>query len=138
MQSFPVPITAIIAALNALILMALALAIPFKRMKTRTNLGTGDHDEMQRAVRAHGNATEYVPIALVLILILELFAAPAILLWGLGIVLTLARLSHPYAMYKQSGPTPARAFGMMGSVAVIVVAALACLYYALRLMAALP
>ena len=131
MESFPVPITAVIAALNALILMALACAIPFKRLKTRTNLGTGDSDELQRGGRAHGNATEYVPVALILILILELYAAPAILLWSLGAVLTLARLAHPYALYKQTGPTLFRGVGMLGSVAVIVVAALACLYYAL-------
>lgn len=130
MESFPVPVTAVIAALNALILMALALAIPFKRMKTRTNLGTGESDELQRAVRAHGNATEYVPIALILILILELFAAPAALLWILGGVLTLSRLSHPYALYMRTGPGFFRGFGMLGSVGVIVVAALTCLYYA--------
>lgn len=131
MDSFPVPITAVIAALNALILMFLAAKIPFKRMKTRTNLGTGDSDELLRAVRAHGNAAEYIPIALILILILELFAAPAWLLWSLGGLLTVARLAHPIAIYKHTGPTLFRGIGAIGSTAVIVIAALACLYYGL-------
>lgn len=131
MEVFPVPITAVIAAVNALILMALAAAIPNRRMKARVNLGTGESDELLRAVRAHGNAAEYIPIALILILILELLGAATPLLWGLGAVLTVARLAHPLAMYRDTGPSPARVVGAVGSLAVVVVAALACLYYAL-------
>lgn len=131
MEGFPVPITAVIAAVNALILLALAGVIPFKRLKTRVNLGTGDSDELLRAVRAHGNAAEYIPIALILLLILELFAAPAWLLWALGALLTLARLAHPYAIYRQTGPTVFRAIGAVGSGLAIGIAALACLYYGL-------
>ncbi|MEX0922560.1 MAG: MAPEG family protein [Rhodovibrionaceae bacterium] len=133
MEGFPVPITAVIAALNALILMALAAMIPARRMKAQVNLGTGESDELLRAVRAHGNATEYIPIALILILILELLGAPAALLWGLGAVLTVARLAHPIAIYKHTGPSLFRGIGVLGSVAAIVVAALACLYYGLSI-----
>ncbi|XPM53321.2 MAG: MAPEG family protein [Leptolyngbya sp. IPPAS B-1204] len=50
-----------------------------------------DAGALQRKVRAHGNFAEYVPQALLLIVVLELMQAQAWLIWLLGGVLTCNR-----------------------------------------------
>jgi uncharacterized protein len=54
-----------------------------------------------RAVRAHANAAEYIPAALVGITLLALFdpATPIWLLHGAGISLTLGRILHAFGLH---------------------------------------
>jgi uncharacterized membrane protein YecN with MAPEG domain len=49
-------------------------------------------------VRGHANFAEYVPLALLLMLILELSKFSIYVLHGLGIALLVARLLHGYAL----------------------------------------
>ena len=75
-------VTLLYAGLNALILLTLAILTVRARVQTRTDIGTGDNVSMVKAVRAHGNAAEYVPLALLLIAALEIAGAPHALLHG--------------------------------------------------------
>ena len=70
-----------------------------------------DDGILQRKVRAFSNFTEYVPLALLLILMLELINAPTGLLWLLGIVLTFGRIAHAWGVITTYGPSPLRATG---------------------------
>lgn len=49
---------------------------------------------LSRAIRGHGNLTEYAPFFLLLMLIAELNQAAEIELMAAGVVFTLGRLSH--------------------------------------------
>jgi hypothetical protein len=84
---------------------------------------------LQRKVRAYGNFIEYVPLALLFILALELMNSPAWLLWLLGIALTLGRVAHAWGVIKTYGPSPGRAIGFFLTWFVYLVGAGACLYY---------
>ncbi len=128
MPDLPVPITALYAGLNALIMLVLAGVIPRMRFKYQVGLGDGGHERLRQAMRAHGNCVETVPMAIVLIGLLELMAAPVWLLHALGIALTVGRIAHPIGLYKSSGASAARAAGMVLSWTALGTAALGCLY----------
>ncbi len=70
-------ITPLYAALAAVILIVLSLRVIGARRSRRVAIGDGADEDLARRIRAHGNFTEYAPLALVLILLLELGGAPA-------------------------------------------------------------
>jgi uncharacterized membrane protein YecN with MAPEG domain len=87
-------ITSIIAAVLTIIFIKLSFAVIALRRKNKVGLGSGGHEDLERAIRAQGNFAEYVPIGIILIACLELNGAP----WGLvllpGIALIIGRLMH--------------------------------------------
>ena len=95
---------------------------------------TGDDGLLQRKVRAYGNFIEYVPLALLFILALEVMQASAWLVWMLGIALTVARIAHAWGLIKTYGPSPGRAIGFFLTWFVYLVGAGACVYTALRVL----
>lgn len=96
--------------LNALIMLGLAINVSRTRLSTKTMIGdgaeTGD-DQMLRACRAHANNVEYVPVALLILISLELLSAQAWLLHSLGLALTLGRIFHAQGLLRDAG----RSFG---------------------------
>ena len=56
-----------------------------------------DPNDLERAIRGHGNFIEYAPLFLILMLTLELSDASATLLYIAGIIFTLGRLMHGIA-----------------------------------------
>jgi hypothetical protein len=68
----PVMITALYAAILALLLTALAINVTVNRAKLKVLLGDGGNPQMLRMARIHGNAAEYVPIAVLLMGLYEL------------------------------------------------------------------
>ncbi|HSP51139.1 MAG TPA: MAPEG family protein [Pseudolabrys sp.] len=64
-----VSITALYGAILGLIVITLAINVTVHRVKLRVPLGDGGNAEMRRMIRLHGNAAEYIPLAIVLMLI---------------------------------------------------------------------
>src|ERR1043165_9729020 len=122
MNAFPVPITAIFAALLALLLVVLSVRVTLLRRKKKVSLLDGGDSELTRAMRVQGNFIEYVPLALGLIGLIEWSHAPAWLVYLLSVLLLLARFSHAFGI--SMGKFPARAFGSGGTWLVLVVSAL--------------
>ena len=131
MLSSSMAVTLLYVGLNTLILLTLAILTVRTRVQTRTDIGTGDNVAMIKAVRAHGNAAEYVPLALILIGALEMSGAARPLLHGLGIGLTASRLAHAQGIYSSLGTSPGRLVGTLLIWAVYLVGGAACLYYAI-------
>ncbi|BAZ11168.1 hypothetical protein NIES4071_29940 [Calothrix sp. NIES-4071] len=90
---------------------------------------TIDDGALQRKVRAHANFTEYVPLALLFIIALELMHSNTWLLWLLGVSLTVARIAHAWGLINTYGPSPGRAIGFFLTWFVYIVGSLACIYY---------
>ena len=66
-------ITLLFAALHALMLLGLTGAISRHRHRTRRSASaTASDTELQRKIRVHGNFIEYVPLALLLLALLEI------------------------------------------------------------------
>ena len=118
-----VPIAGFYAALCALLVLVLALRVIALRWSTRTGIGDGGDRRLARAIRIHGNAIEYVPIALILLLAAELSRASPALLHGCGIVLVASRAAHALGLARTAGTSIGRMLGVIGTVGVIGVLA---------------
>lgn len=88
-----IPVTAACAALCGLLILTLALRVSLLRNRYRVALGDGGNDELMRAIRAHANTVEFVPIFLVLSLCLELYAGASTTLMVLVGLFLFARVS---------------------------------------------
>lgn len=87
-------ITTLIASVLTLLFIKLSIAVIKLRGKNKVGLGSGGHEDLERAIRAQGNFAEYVPIALILIGCLELNGAPWWLVLIPGLTLIAGRLYH--------------------------------------------
>jgi uncharacterized membrane protein YecN with MAPEG domain len=92
---------ALYVGVNIFILLALAVLVMMGRRKHKIVLGDGANEDFTRAVRAHANAAEYIPAALVGLVTLALFdpATPVWLLHAAGISLTLGRILHGFGLH---------------------------------------
>jgi uncharacterized protein len=104
-------ITGLYAAILALLVLGLAIRVMLIRRRTRIGLGDGGDRSVACAIRAHGNATEYVPLALILLLVLELDQTVPLLLHAFGIALVIARLVHAFGLSRAAGNSAGRAVG---------------------------
>ena len=119
-----------ITALYAGILMIFALALSFKaggfRGKSRISVLFGEPVNMDLAerVRVHQNFLEYVPMAIILMGILELNGGNATFLHVFGVVLIVARIAHAIGLKHDNMAHPGRAIGAGGTALISLVAAL--------------
>jgi uncharacterized membrane protein YecN with MAPEG domain len=90
----------VVTPLYAGILAVLFLLLSWRVVQMRgkgPSLGDGGDPRMLRRIRGHANFSEYVPLILVMIAMLELSRFPPLLLHVLGATLVVARLLHGYA-----------------------------------------
>ena len=115
----------------ALIFLWLSLRVIRYRRAERIPLGSGGNAALERAIRAHANFAEFVPFAVLLLLLAEWGGAWPALLHGLGALLVAARLSHGIGIVQEPEDFRLRVFGMMGTFGVMGIAALAAFWGAL-------
>jgi len=105
-------ITSIIASALTMIFIKLSFAVIGLRRKNKVGLGSGGHDDLERAIRAQGNFAEYVPFGVILIACLELNGAPWWLITIPGIALIIGRLIHAKGMNTPPPDFSKRVLGM--------------------------
>ena len=118
-------ITALYAGILALIVVALAINVTVHRAKLQVPLGDGGKPEMRRMIRLHGNAAEYIPLAIALMAIYELNGGGHTALHIVGIALIAGRVVQTWGMWTTDMPNIGRQFGQ--SLTWLSVAALAVL-----------
>lgn len=106
-----VSITALYAGLSGLMVIALAWLVVRQRRTKRVGVGTGGDARLERAIRAHGNFAEYVPLALLLLLVAEIGGASATWLHANGASLVVARCLHAFGLSRGSGVSFGRFWG---------------------------
>lgn len=121
-------VTPLYAALLALWFVVLGVRVVDQRRRHKVGFGDGGKPPLQRAIRGHANFSEYVPLALLLLAILELSRFPPYVLHALGATLLGARLLHGYALSFTKHFPFGRVVGAALTFAVLVVAAALCLY----------
>lgn len=89
---------ALVAALLTMLYLALAVNVVRVRYRYRQSLGVPEGDDAQRAIRAHANFNEYVPLSLVLIALMPFLGAPTVLIQGLCIALLASRCAHAFSL----------------------------------------
>ncbi|CAN1520279.1 COG3788 Uncharacterized relative of glutathione S-transferase, MAPEG superfamily [Burkholderiaceae bacterium] len=105
-------VTSLIASVLAIIFIKLSFAVIGLRRKNKVGLGSGGHEDLERAIRAQGNFAEYVPIGLILIACLELNGAPWWLVALPGITLIISRLIHAVGINEPPPNFSNRVLGM--------------------------
>jgi uncharacterized membrane protein YecN with MAPEG domain len=104
-------ITALYAGILALIVVALGINVTVHRVKLKVSLGDGGNAEMLRMIRLHGNAVEYIPLALVLMLAYEINGGWHTALHVIGVALVAGRLIQTWAMWSTEVAGPGRGTG---------------------------
>ena len=93
-------ITALYAALNAILNVYLANRVSTVRGKEKVAVGLGGSSALEIAVRIHGNNAEFVPLALLVMLLAELCGGASAPLHVYGGLLFVGRLLHPLGMTR--------------------------------------
>jgi uncharacterized protein len=115
--------SSIYIGLAALLLVVLSLRVIQLRYRHKVEIGDGGVTELQRAIRAHANFIEYVPIALLLILMADLVGHQKWVVHVLGILLLVGRLAHAYGFTAAPGPSLGRAVGVGFTMIVLIAGA---------------
>lgn len=105
-------ITLLSAALAALINLWLSIRCGRARTSAKVLHGDGGDVALGRHMRAHANFAEYTPIALVLVLVLELSGQAGWLLAGTALAFLLGRVLHALGMQSDK-PSMGRMLGML-------------------------
>jgi uncharacterized protein len=121
---------ALYAALNGFILLFLSIMVSRQRGKSQTAILDGGKEEMIKAVRAHGNAAEYIPIVLLLLVALAFLKAPIWLMHIVGATLTVGRILHAVGLYSSLGVSTARLLGSSLTLIALLIGCVAALVYA--------
>jgi uncharacterized protein len=121
----PLSITALYARILALIIVALGINVTAHRVKLRVPLGDAGNPQMLRMIRPHGNAAEYLPLAVLLMLIYEINGGWHAALHAAGIALVAGRVLQTWGMWGTEMPGFGRGAGQ--SLTWLSIAALAVL-----------
>ncbi|QWE26712.1 MAPEG family protein [Polynucleobacter sp. AP-Ainpum-60-G11] len=105
-------VASIITAVLTIIFVKLSFAVIGLRRKNQVGLGSGGHEDLERAIRAQGNFAEYVPFGIILIACLELNGAPWWLVAIPGITLIIGRLIHAVGINVPPPDFSKRVLGM--------------------------
>ena len=120
--------TLITAGILGLLLLFLSAYVIAGRVKFKIDTGDGGNETMRRRIRVQANFVEYVPVALILIMLVESGPiGPAWLPGALGATLVIARFWHAQGLLGSSGVSAGRFVGTNLTALVILVGALAAL-----------
>lgn len=114
-------ITALTTVALALLLVFLSLMTIRLRLKHGVPFGDAGQHSLTSAVRAHGNLTEYAPIGILLIGLLESYGAAHNALGFTAIAFVVARLLNAWGLFSPPGPAPLpRKIGIVATLAILL------------------
>jgi uncharacterized membrane protein YecN with MAPEG domain len=120
------------AAILVLIFVVLSVRVIQMRASAKIGMGTGGDPVMERRIRVHGNFAEYVPLALLLLAFMEMQRHSIYIIHILCIVLILSRIIHAVGVTPVNENFPMRVCSVLGTFAVLVIAAIVLLFNGLR------
>ena len=126
-----VTITALYAALLALLFLGLSWYVIMYRRSNKISLGDNDDKALRKRMRAQANFVEYTPLALMLMLLTELQGAPAMALHLMGLALLVGRLCHAIGFASTPQKFILRQIGMVLTLGMMLLGALGLLGHAL-------
>lgn len=113
-------VTPIYIALLGLMMVPITVRVGLYRVGHNIDIGDGGDETLLRLIRSQANFVETVPLAVVLLLVMELMGAGDTWLHALGATLVVARILH-YLGLSGLGPFMGRPVGMVGTFLVYLV-----------------
>ena len=117
--------------LHVFLMLTLSLLVVRLRQKHKVALGDEGIPELARAIRAFGNASEYVPAGLAAIMVLALVGAAPLAIHVVGLMLFAGRVAHAIGLSNSGGASIPRAAGMIFTWLAYVFGGVALLFYAI-------
>lgn len=131
--TFPVPrLSLMFAGVHVLLLLAFSAQVSRWRGRAKANLGDGGNAALTRWIRVQGNFVEYVPLALLLLALLEIAGTSRAWLLAGGSALLAGRLLHAWGLSRHAGVSVGRFVGTALTWGMMLVAALGALFVAMR------
>jgi len=116
----------ITAGLLGLLLLFLSGYVVAGRVKFKIDIGDGGNEQMRQRIRAQANFAEYVPLALILIILVEVNKiGPGWVPAAMAVTLIVARLWHAQGLLSSPGTSAGRFMGTNLTALVILVGAVA-------------
>lgn len=129
-------ITLLFASLHVLLLIALLVPVSLHRRRRQIGIGDGGDPALLRKIRVHANFVEHVPLALLMLALLELAGLSPPLLWLLGAALLLARLMHATGLSRGAGYSLGRFWGTAITWGVLLAMAICGMWLSARILLA--
>ena len=117
--------------LHLILLLVLSVMVVRLRQKHKIALGDEGIPELARAIRAFGNATEYVPAGLIALAVLAMNEDSALAVHIVGLLLFAGRLAHAIGLSNSGGNSLPRAIGIVLTWIAYIFAAVTLLFYAI-------
>ena len=117
-------VTCLYAGLLGLLSIGLAVPAILLRGQTGISVGDGGNRDLLLAMRRHGNFIEYVPLALILIGLMELSEVRSTVIHGLGAGLLAGRVLHVVGLKAHTVKTFARLLGTALTFFVLLIASI--------------
>ena len=94
-------ISTIFTSVCLILYLLLSVNAAMTRRRSGLAIGEKDNENLARAVRAHGNFSEYTPLFLISFVLLELVQASSNYLILVGLFFLLGRIFHAYSMFSR-------------------------------------
>jgi hypothetical protein len=120
-MTFPAT-TAVYAGLLALLYLGLSGWVIASRVSENVLFGDGGDDAVLKRIRSHANFSEFVPLVLILVGLLEAGGTGHGLVQGLLLALLVGRILHPIGMFAP--PNSPRQFACRGGGILLTLASL--------------
>ena len=104
-----------------LVIGMIILSLRVIRIRRKAKIAVGDRGEpvLERAIRVHGNFSEYVPLAIILLTFVEISGSPGSLVHGLCGLLVAGRAVHAIGVSRTAEDHRFRTFGMVATLIVL-------------------
>lgn len=113
-------ITGLYAGLLALLFVGLSFNVIKRRFSEKVGLGDGGSSTLTKAIRIHGNFSEYIPLALILMALFEVSGGSEMWLHVAGGGLFFGRVMHALGLTKSHKTSIPRALGTIMTYLILV------------------
>ena len=117
--------------LHLILLLVLSVLVVRQRRKHAVELGDAEIPELARAIRAFGNASEYVPAGLIALVVLALAGASPLVVHATGLTLFAGRCAHALGLSRSGAASLPRALGVLMTWIAYIMAGVALVFYAI-------
>ncbi len=111
------------SGLLILLMVFLSFRTIFTRRRLAVSFGDGGHAELTAASRIFGNAAEYIPPCLVILVLLALLGFQPVWVHAIGGGMLLGRVLHAWGLGRPKQPSFGRVSGMLLTQTALVVGA---------------
>ena len=117
------------AGLNLFLMLVLSMMVVGQRRKHKVLVGDGGVPEMLQALRAFGNAAEYVPAAIAGLAVLAVADASPLAIHLAGALLLIGRVAHAVGFSGTAGISVGRTIGTLATWLAYIFLGVALLFY---------